>query len=115
MLTTEDLLSELEQEAQTTRRVLERVPEGKLSWRPHEKARTLGQLAMHVATVPGGVAELFGGPSPAQVPDFADPPANKCCRTSSSVGAEYCESENCSRRHGPSGVERNLAFDEGRP
>ena len=76
MLTTEDLLSELEQEAQTTRRVLERVPEGKLSWRPHEKARTLGQLAMHVATVPGGVAELFGGPSPAQVPDFADPPAN---------------------------------------
>ena len=76
MLTTEDLLSELEQEAQTTRRVLERVPEGKLSWRPHEKARTLGQLAMHVATVPGGVAELFGGPSPAQVPQFVDPPAN---------------------------------------
>jgi uncharacterized damage-inducible protein DinB len=56
--------------------VLERVPESKLSWRPHEKARTLGQLAMHVATVPGGVAELFGGPSPAQVPQFADPPAN---------------------------------------
>ena len=77
MLTIEDLLSELEQEAQTTRRVLERVPEGKLSWRPHEKARTLGQLAMHVATVPGGVAELFGGPSPAQVPQFADPPVNR--------------------------------------
>lgn len=76
MLTTEDLLSELEQEAQTTRRVLERVPEGKLDWRPHEKARTLGELAMHVATVPGGVAELFGGLSPAQIPQFADPPAN---------------------------------------
>ena len=29
---------------------------------------------MHVAVVPGAVAELFGGPSPAQVPQFQDPP-----------------------------------------
>jgi hypothetical protein len=41
------LLQELEQEAQTTRRVLERVPANKLAWRPHEKARTLGELALH--------------------------------------------------------------------
>ena len=67
------LLQELEAEAQTTRRVLERVPDDRLAWRPHEKARTLGELAMHVAIVPGGVAELFGGPSPAQAPQFADP------------------------------------------
>ena len=67
------MLQELEQEAQTTRRVLERVPGHKLEWRPQEKARTLGQLAMHVATVPGGVAELAASPSPAQVPQFSDP------------------------------------------
>jgi uncharacterized damage-inducible protein DinB len=67
------LLQELEAEAQTTRRVLERVPDDQLAWRPHEKARTLGELALHVAIVPGGVAELFGGPSPAQAPQFADP------------------------------------------
>src|SRR4029450_1864779 len=67
------LLQELEQEAQTTRRVLERVPDSKLSWRPHPKARTLGELALHVATVPGGVAALVSSPSPAQVPDFKDP------------------------------------------
>jgi hypothetical protein len=36
-------LQELEQEAHTTRRVLERVPANHLAWRPHEKARTLGQ------------------------------------------------------------------------
>ncbi|HVJ27917.1 MAG TPA: DinB family protein [Vicinamibacterales bacterium] len=67
------MLQEFEQEAQTTRRVLERVPDNQLAWRPHEKARTLGELALHVAMVPGGVAELVASPSPAQAPQFADP------------------------------------------
>ncbi len=67
------MLQELEQEAETTRRVLERVPGSQLAWRPHEKARTLGQLALHVAIVPGGVAELIASPSPAQAPTFTDP------------------------------------------
>src|SRR3954449_13272169 len=52
------LLAELEQEAMTTRRVLERVPEAHLSWKPHPKSMSLGQLALHIATVPGNVAEL---------------------------------------------------------
>jgi len=52
------LLSELEQEAATTRRVLERIPQEHLSWRPHPKSMSLGQLALHVATVPGLVAEI---------------------------------------------------------
>jgi len=52
------LLAELEQEAQTTRRVLERIPQEHLAWRPHPKSMSLGQLALHVATVPGNVAEL---------------------------------------------------------
>ena len=67
------LLEELEQETQTTRRVLERVPGDKLDWRPHPKARTLGELAMHVAIVPGAVARLATSPSPAQAPQFQDP------------------------------------------
>lgn len=52
------LLAELEQEAATTRRVLERVPAADLSWRPHPKSWSLGQLALHVATVPGRVATI---------------------------------------------------------
>jgi uncharacterized damage-inducible protein DinB len=71
------MLEELDRETQTTRRVLERVPDNQLAWRPHEKARTLGQLALHVATVPGGVAELGASPSPAQAPQFADEPTPK--------------------------------------
>lgn len=68
------MLMELEKEAETTRRVFERVPNDHLAWRPHEKARTLGQLALHVATVPGGVAQLASS-SPAQAPQFADDPS----------------------------------------
>lgn len=52
------LLAELEQEAQATRRVLERVPQAQLSWKPHPKSMSLGQLALHIATVPGNVAGL---------------------------------------------------------
>lgn len=58
MLTREEILQELDQEAVTTRRVLERVPEDKLDWRPHEKSLSLGQLAMHVATIPGALARV---------------------------------------------------------
>ena len=65
------MLQELEQEATTTRRVLERVPGDQLGWRPHKKARTLGELAMHVAGTPGAVATL-ASQSEIQEPDFKD-------------------------------------------
>lgn len=52
------LIAELDQEARTTRRVLERVPTNKLSWRPHAKSMSLGQLGLHVAQTPGNVAHL---------------------------------------------------------
>jgi uncharacterized damage-inducible protein DinB len=64
------LLAELEQEAQTTRRVLERIPQAHLSWRPHPKSMSLGQLALHVATVPGNVAELAARDTIPEPPDF---------------------------------------------
>lgn len=58
MSTIEVLLAELEAEANATERVLARVPQEHLSWRPHPKSFSLGQLAMHIATNPGNVAEL---------------------------------------------------------
>jgi len=57
----DSMLNELRQEAATTRRVLERVPEEKLSWRPHPTSMSLGQLSLHVAKIPGdlvGLAQL---------------------------------------------------------
>ena len=64
------LLAELEQESETTRRVLERVPQAHLSWKPHAKSMSLGQLALHVATVPGNVAELAAVDTVPNPPDF---------------------------------------------
>ena len=47
------LYEDLDRELDSTRRVLERFPDGKNDWRPHEKSRTLGELAGHVAGIPG--------------------------------------------------------------
>jgi uncharacterized damage-inducible protein DinB len=69
------LLGELEQEAETTRRVLERIPQAHLSWKPHPKSMSLGQLALHVATVPGNVAELAAVDIVPEPPAFIQPEA----------------------------------------
>ena len=58
---TTPLLQELTMEAGTTRRVLERVPESSLGWRPHAKSMSLGQLALHVATLPRMVSDFVVG------------------------------------------------------
>src|ERR1700682_1155455 len=47
------LFPDLESELATTRRMLERVPNGNSDWRPHAKSRTLGELATHLAQLPG--------------------------------------------------------------
>lgn len=49
----QDFIAELKREAASTKRILERVPEGKFDWKPHEKSMTLGRLASHVAELPG--------------------------------------------------------------
>jgi uncharacterized damage-inducible protein DinB len=69
------MLAELEQESNTTRRVLERIPQAHLSWKPHPKSMSLGQLALHVATVPGNVAELAAVDTIPEPPAFVQPEA----------------------------------------
>jgi uncharacterized damage-inducible protein DinB len=46
------LIQELEQEAASTRNLLERVPDDKLDWKPHDKSMPLGRLATHIAELP---------------------------------------------------------------
>ncbi|MEZ5330635.1 MAG: DinB family protein [Thermoanaerobaculia bacterium] len=53
------LLGELEAESAATRRLLERVPADQLGWQPHEKSMTLGQLAGHVAAIPGRLCTMI--------------------------------------------------------
>jgi uncharacterized damage-inducible protein DinB len=62
-----EFLAEFETQAPITRRFLERLPEDKLTWKPHEKSMTAGQLAYHLATVPGGIVRFVTN-NPAQAP-----------------------------------------------
>jgi uncharacterized damage-inducible protein DinB len=66
----EPMLSEFREEAAITRRVLERVPADKLSWRPHRKSMSIGQLAAHIASVPGAISRI------AQLDEFDASQAN---------------------------------------
>lgn len=59
MTRAEELIVELTREAAVTRTVLERVPPGKFSWKPHSKSDSLGQLALHIAVLPLGIANLL--------------------------------------------------------
>jgi uncharacterized damage-inducible protein DinB len=66
----EPLVNEFRHETATTRRVLDKIPADKLAWQPHPKSMPLGVLAMHIATVPGNIANLL------QPDEFELNPAN---------------------------------------
>ncbi len=54
----DEILMEFQEELSVTKRILDRVPGDKLAWKPHEKSMSLGQLAMHIATVPAGIVHI---------------------------------------------------------
>jgi uncharacterized damage-inducible protein DinB len=68
----EALLAEFETQAPITRKFLERLPEDKLTWKPHERSMSAGQLAYHLASVPGGVVQSVQH-DPAQFQGFSFP------------------------------------------
>lgn len=59
----ETFIAELEQEAATTRKVLERIPADKYDWKPHDKSYSLGGLAFHVASIPRNIARMASADS----------------------------------------------------
>jgi len=67
------LAVELEREAATTRRVLERVVDDKLTWKPHEKSFSLGELAWHIAMIPAQIADA-AKPDVLEMDEFTQPP-----------------------------------------
>ncbi len=66
----QSILQEFENEVGITRRFLQRLPEDKLNWRPHEKSMTAGQLALHLAQTPAGVLRMSLADEAAP-PDFS--------------------------------------------
>jgi uncharacterized damage-inducible protein DinB len=67
MTIAQSFLAEFEVQAPITRKFLERLPEDKLTWKPHTKSMTAGQLAYHLAVVPGAIVQ-FVSSNPAQAP-----------------------------------------------
>lgn len=59
----EQLLPEFDQEMATTRRLLERVPGDKGSWKPHEKSFSMAHLAQLVSWMPGWVTKTIREPA----------------------------------------------------
>jgi uncharacterized damage-inducible protein DinB len=53
------ILPEFEQEMANTRKTLERVPDDKFAWKPHEKSMSLGGLSTHVANIPSWTGNTF--------------------------------------------------------
>ncbi len=71
--TVAEVLQEFDQECATTRRVLERVPVDQLTWKPHAKSMSIGQLALHVAMGPGVISE-WAVPDSLDMPDMEASP-----------------------------------------
>jgi uncharacterized damage-inducible protein DinB len=57
------LLAEYDHEMGTTRRLLDRIPDDKLAWKPHEKSRALGELASHLGNIPNWASLILNASS----------------------------------------------------
>ncbi|MBL0066722.1 MAG: DinB family protein [Bacteroidetes bacterium] len=66
----EMLLKEMNQEAETTQKMLKQIPDDKYDWRPHTKSMTIRQLATHIAELPTWVKMILTSPEL----DFASNP-----------------------------------------
>jgi uncharacterized damage-inducible protein DinB len=72
------LLAEYDHEMGTTRRLLERLPDEKLTWKPHEKSMALGELACHLGNIPNWAGTILNDASF----DLANAPPNQTPKAS---------------------------------
>jgi uncharacterized damage-inducible protein DinB len=75
------ILSEFDHEMQGTRKTLERIPEDKFDWKPHEKSFSLGKLSQHLAEIPGWTLETMNLESFDIAPPGAPPPRAEPLKT----------------------------------
>jgi len=83
----EFFLWQLEHEAATSRKVIERVPEGRNSWKPHRRSMELGYLAALVASIPGWVAVMINR----RELNWSDPENEMMNTKTAGTRAELCQ------------------------
>ncbi|HRH47098.1 MAG TPA: DinB family protein [Panacibacter sp.] len=81
------LLKEMEQEANTTRKMLQRIPDDKYDWKPHAKSMTIKSLATHIAELPTWVPMVLNTTEL----DFAGSPYNPVVINSTTELMEHFE------------------------
>lgn len=81
----ETFLTELEREAGSTRRVLERVPEGRNTWKPHPRSMELGYLAALLASMPGWIAMMVNDGEIDYNPPVGPPPRAQVVETTAEL------------------------------
>ncbi len=59
MTIAKQLSAELQQQAANTKKIIERIPNDKLTWKPHEKSTPIGRLGMHVAELPNSIVRAL--------------------------------------------------------
>jgi len=59
MVTAKEFSKELNRQAENTKKLLERLPSDKLTWKPHEKSQTIGRLGMHIAELPNTIVRTI--------------------------------------------------------
>lgn len=89
MSISKSILPEFDHEMANTRKSLERVPDGKFDWKPHEKSMTLGALSSHVANIPGWTASTFVGDELDVQPEGAEPYREEEAKTASELLAMF--------------------------
>ena len=83
------ILPEFDHEMANTRKSLERVPDGKFDWKPHEKSMTLGALSSHVANIAGWTASTFAGDELDVQPEGAEPYREEEAKSASELMAMF--------------------------
>lgn len=81
MAISEALLPEFDHEMSNTRTTLERVPEDKFDWKPHEKSFPMGHLATHIANLPTWAAMIIAKDSIDIQPEGEPPPKNEAAKS----------------------------------
>lgn len=84
------ILPEFENEMANTRKTLERVPNDKLDWKPHEKSMTLGGLAAHLAHIPSWTKHTFASDELDLAPlDGSEPPRTEQVKSTAEALAAF--------------------------
>ncbi len=107
-------IAELQQEAATTKKILERVPLDNPDWKPHEKSMTLGRLAAHVAELPNWVgATLDHDELDFAKSDYKPPVAKSAEELTALHDKNIAEAIACLKKHPDEDFEKNWKLRNG--